>query len=139
MGVEEFLQNHWLFSVLPEEALKKLAATAVFRTFSPEEIVLEKNQHLTGFYLILSGTLRLALDRGPARETAYVFLSAGDSVGETGWVDPTTYSTELRAPETTQIAMLAFVELDLLLQPDAATHVKALQAMCVNLVHRVRG
>lgn len=95
-----------MFSALPEKALKKICAIAKFERAGKKDIVFSEGQPVRGFYVILSGQVRLFKTGPNGRMQILHILGAPSSFAEALLFIPR-YPATAQATKKTQLAFIS--------------------------------
>ncbi|MBB3166085.1 Crp/Fnr family transcriptional regulator [Rhizobium laguerreae] len=71
-----------LFDGLNEATVERLAATARFQTFAPDERIITEGQPAAFVYCVMSGFIRLSKSESAGREADICICEPGDTFGE---------------------------------------------------------
>ena len=99
MELIEFLKKSLLFSGLKDDDLAELAAITVRRPFRKGEALFSEGDEATGFYLLLSGSLKLCRVSSDGREKVLHFVRPGETFAEAAFFGDGRYPAECRAME----------------------------------------
>jgi len=81
------LQRSPLFRGLPPEALERIAALAVQRSFRAGEIVFSRGDPGDALYAVVSGKIRISAGAADGREISLNIMEPGDTFGEIALLD----------------------------------------------------
>ncbi len=81
-SIGDFLADFSLFSKLSAEEIEKLAAHAKFCEFQSGAALLRQGDHAHGFFLILSGQVKVSRESPGGRESILHIVQPGSVVGE---------------------------------------------------------
>ncbi len=95
----ELLKKSLLFSGLSESDLSQLAMIAVQRNFRKGETLFSEGDDANGFYLLISGSLKLCRVSPDGREKVLHFVKPGESFAEAAFFGNGKYPAEARALE----------------------------------------
>ena len=114
MELIDQLRRALLFSGLPDADLAELADITSRCAFVKGESLFSENDPATGFYLLLSGAVKLCRISRDGREKVLHFVKPGDTFAEAAFFGDGTYPAEARATETGEALYLpreGFMEL----------------------------
>ena len=100
------LKNSLLFSGLNDADLQALATIAVRRVFSKGESLFSEGDEATGFYLLVSGHLKLCRVSNDGREKVLHFVRPGETFAEAAFFGDGRYPAESRAVESGEAIFL---------------------------------
>ena len=100
------LKNSLLFSGLNDADLQALATIAVRRVFSKGESLFSEGDEATGFYLLVSGHLKLCRVSNDGREKVLHFVRPGETFAEAAFFGDGRYPAESRAVEAGEAIFL---------------------------------
>jgi CRP/FNR family transcriptional regulator len=97
MELIEQIKHSLLFSGLADNDLAELAAITAKRTFDNGEILFRQNDEATGFYLLVSGSIRLSNISAVNRKKTFNFVSPGETFAEAAFFSDRNYQCEAQA------------------------------------------
>lgn len=114
MELIELLKKSMLFSGLADADLAQLAAITVRRTFKKGETLFSEGEEATGFYLLVSGNIKLCRMSHDGREKVLHFVQPQETFAEAAFFGDGRYPAEARAIESGEVIYLpkeGFLEL----------------------------
>lgn len=114
MELIEQLKKPLLFSGLNDADLAELAAITVRRTFRKGETLFSEGEEATGFYLLVSGSIKLCRMSPDGREKVLHFVNPRETFAEAAFFGDGKYPAEARAMEAGEVLYLprqGFMEL----------------------------
>lgn len=114
MELIELLKNSMLFSGLADADLAQLAAITVRRAFKKGETLFSEGEEATGFYLLVSGSIKLCRMSHDGREKVLHFVQPRETFAEAAFFGDGRYPAEARAIESGEVIYLpkeGFLEL----------------------------
>lgn len=114
MELIEQLKQPLLFSGLNDADLAELAVITVRRAFKKGETLFSEGQEATGFYLLLSGSIKLCRLSLDGREKVLHFVKPRETFAEAAFFGDGRYPAEARALESGEalyLPRLGFLEL----------------------------
>ena len=114
MELIELLKKSLLFSGLKESDLAELATITVRRKFSKGETLFGEGEEATGFYLLVSGSIKLCRISQEGREKVLHFVQPGETFAEAAFFGDGKYPAEARALSAGEVLYLpkqGFLEL----------------------------
>lgn len=114
MELVDQLKQSLLFSGLNEADLASLATIAVRRTFSKGESLFSEGDEATGFYLLVSGHIKMCRVSPDGREKVLHFVRPGETFAEAAFFGDGRYPAEARGVEAGDVLYLpkqGFMEL----------------------------
>jgi CRP/FNR family transcriptional regulator len=114
MHLIEQLKKPLLFSGLNDSDLTELAAITVRRAFKKGETLFSEGELATGFYLLLSGSIKLCRMSPDGREKVLHFVKPRETFAEAAFFGDGKYPAEARAMEAGEVLYLprqGFMEL----------------------------
>lgn len=114
MELIELLKKSLLFSGLADSDLAELAAITVRRKFSKGETLFSEGEEATGFYLLVSGSVKMCRLSADGREKVLHFVKPRETFAEAAFFGDGTYPAEARAQaagEALYIPRNGFLEL----------------------------
>ena len=114
MELIELLKNSMLFSGLADVDLAQLAAITVRRAFKKGETLVSEGEEATGFYLLVSGSIKLCRMSHDGREKVLHFVQPRETFAEAAFFGDGRYPAEARAIESGEVIYLpkeGFLEL----------------------------
>jgi CRP/FNR family transcriptional regulator len=106
MELIELLKKPLLFSGLNEADLSALAAITVRRTFRKGETLFCEGEEATGFYLLVSGSIKLCRMSPDGREKVLHFVKPRETFAEAAFFGDGKYPAEARALEVGEVLYL---------------------------------
>ena len=97
MELIELLKKSLLFSGLRDADLAELAAMTVRRRFRKGESLFGEGDEATGFYLLVSGSIKLCLMSQDGREKVLHFVQPWETFAEAAFFGDGKYPAEARA------------------------------------------
>ena len=94
------------FSTISEEWRERLAAHAEIVSFALGEIVLRRGENAKGFFVIISGKVRVVDDSGDGKPVNLDLLKKGDSFGERSLLFDQAVSATVRAAGETVLVRI---------------------------------
>ncbi|HEY3308751.1 MAG TPA: Crp/Fnr family transcriptional regulator [Desulfuromonadaceae bacterium] len=114
MELIELLKKPLLFSGLKESDLAELATITVRRKFRKGETLFGEGEDATGFYLLVSGSIKLCRISQEGREKVLHFVQPGETFAEAAFFGDGKYPAEARALSPGEVLYLpkqGFLEL----------------------------
>jgi CRP/FNR family transcriptional regulator len=114
MELVALLKNSLLFSGLNDQDLASLAAITVRRSFAKGETLFSEGEEATGFYLLVSGHIKMCRVSSDGREKVLHFVRPGETFAEAAFFGDGRYPAESRALEAGEALFLpkqGFMEL----------------------------
>lgn len=114
MELIEQLKKPLLFSGLNAADLSELAAITVRRSFRKGETLFSEGEEATGFYLLVSGSIKLCRMSPDGREKVLHFVKPRETFAEAAFFGDGKYPAEARAMEAGEVLYLprqGFMEL----------------------------
>ena len=114
MELLQILRQSLLFSGLNEADLGVLAAITVRRSFNKGEALFCEGEQATGFYLLVSGHIKMCRMSSDGREKVLHFVAPGETFAEAAFFGDGTYPADARALEGGEVLFLpkqGFMEL----------------------------
>jgi CRP/FNR family transcriptional regulator, dissimilatory nitrate respiration regulator len=106
MELIPLLKNTLLFSGLNETDLGSLAAIAVRRSFGKGETLFAEGEEATGFYLLVSGHIKMCRVSADGREKVLHFVRPGETFAEAAFFGDGTYPADARSLEAGEVLFL---------------------------------
>ncbi|HIJ95844.1 MAG TPA: Crp/Fnr family transcriptional regulator [Desulfuromonadales bacterium] len=106
MELIEQLKKPLLFSGLNDADLRELATITVRRSFRKGESLFCEGESATGFYLLLSGSIKLCRISPDGREKVLHFVKPRETFAEAAFFGNGTYPAEARAMESGEVLYL---------------------------------
>lgn len=114
MELVELLKKSMLFSGLADADLAQLAAITVRRVFKKGDTLFSEGDEATGFYLLVSGSIKLCRMSHDGREKVLHFVQPRETFAEAAFFGDGKYPAEARAIESGEVIYLpkeGFLEL----------------------------
>lgn len=114
MEMIELLKNSLLFSGLADSDLAELATITVRRRFTKGETLFCEGDQATGFYLLVTGSIKLCRMSHDGREKVLHFVKPRETFAEAAFFGDGKYPAEARALEAGEVLYLpktGFMEL----------------------------
>jgi CRP/FNR family transcriptional regulator len=114
MELIEQLKKPLLFSGLKDADLAELAAITMRRAFKKGETLFSEGEEATGFYLLLSGRIKLCRMSADGREKVLHFVKPRETFAEAAFFGDGRYPAEARAMEAGEVLYIprqGFMEL----------------------------
>lgn len=102
----EQLKNSLLFSGLDDEGLKSLSTITVRRTLKKGETLFSEGENATGFYLLVSGSIKLCRISPDGREKVLHFVKPRETFAEAAFFGDGKYPAEARCIEDGEVLFL---------------------------------
>jgi CRP/FNR family transcriptional regulator len=106
MELIEQLKKPLLFSGLKDADLSALAAITVRRVFKKGETLFSEGEEATGFYLLLSGSIKLCRMSADGREKVLHFVKPRETFAEAAFFGDGKYPAEARGMESGEVLYL---------------------------------
>ena len=106
MDKQERLKEVFLFSMMPEEQLKKLAEFCSFRKLKRNEILFLDEDKATSFYYIISGKVKIYKISPAGQEYTFEIHKSGDIFAEAAIFDRETYPANSQAIEDSELIQI---------------------------------
>lgn len=114
MELVPLLRNSLLFSGLNEADLGELATIAIRRVFGKGDTLFSEGDEASGFYLLVSGHIKMCRVSPDGREKVLHFVRPGETFAEAAFFGDGTYPADARAVEGGEVLFLpkqGFMEL----------------------------
>lgn len=114
MELAPLLKSSLLFSGLNEADLGELATIAVSRIFGKGDTLFNEGDEASGFYLLVSGHIKMCRVSPDGREKVLHFVRPGETFAEAAFFGDGTYPADARAVEAGEVLFLpkqGFMEL----------------------------
>ena len=114
MELIELLKKSLLFSGLADSDLAELAAITVRRKFSKGETLFCEGEEATGFYLLVSGSVKMCRLSADGREKVLHFVKPRETFAEAAFFGDGKYPAEARAQAAGEVLYIprnGFLEL----------------------------
>lgn len=114
MELVEQLRKPLLFSGLNDADLTELAEITIRRTFKKAESLFSEGEEATGFYLLVSGSIKLCRMSADGREKVLHFVKPRETFAEAAFFGDGKYPAEARAMEAGEVLYIprqGFMEL----------------------------
>lgn len=85
--IQRYLQQNSLFSDLPEDALREVAAFCRVRRFSDRQLIHARGDTPDGMFSVISGSIRATTSSDEGREALLAIMEAGAWFGESSLFD----------------------------------------------------
>ncbi len=95
-----------LFSGLPPEDLRNLAAISVVKACAQDEYLFREGEPSRGFYLVLRGAVSVHRVNAAGKEQVIHVFQAGESFAEGALASPAGYPADARALESSQLLLV---------------------------------
>ena len=106
MELIEQLKKPLLFSGLNNADLSELASITVRRAFRKGETLFSEGEEATGFYLLVSGSIKLCRMSPDGREKVLHFVKPLETFAEAAFFGDGKYPAEARAMESGEVLYL---------------------------------
>lgn len=106
MELIPLLKNSLLFSGLNEADLVSLSAIAVRRSFAKGETLFAEGEEATGFYLLVSGHIKMCRVSADGREKVLHFVRPGETFAEAAFFGDGTYPADACSLEAGEVLFL---------------------------------
>ncbi|OGU00578.1 MAG: Crp/Fnr family transcriptional regulator [Geobacteraceae bacterium GWC2_48_7] len=93
----ELIKNSLLFSGLSNADLAELSTITVRRTFYRGEIIFRQDDEATGFYLLISGSIKLCSTSSSNRKKFLNFVTPGETFSEAAFFNDQKYHCDAQA------------------------------------------
>ena len=100
------LRSVLLFAGLPADQLSLVSERGRLRTYRPETVVINQDDTGETLYLILTGIVKVFLQRSDGREVFLAALSKGDNFGELSLIDSKYRSANVVTEEETSLLLI---------------------------------
>lgn len=98
-----FLANIKLWRGLPEEQVEQLAKIAIAQTYSKGEIIFQAGDEGSGFFIIVSGRVKVYKTSAEGKEQILHLFGAGDHFAEVPAFDGQSFPASAMALETSEL------------------------------------
>jgi len=105
-GLTASLRCSQLFSSLPEEDVRQIAAFASLINLAKDEYLFHEGEPSRGFYLVQSGAINVHRVSPTGKEQVIHVFRAGESFAEAALASPTGYPADARAVEPGTVILL---------------------------------
>ena len=102
----DLLRRVPIFALLTVEQTQFLASAISKRRFRRGEALVERGQHSSGLFVLISGRARVVTSDNRGREVIFASLRPGDPVGEMSLIDGEPHSATVRAEVQTDTLLL---------------------------------
>ena len=106
MDLIPLLKNSLLFSGLNETDLGSLSAITVRRSFGKGETLFTEGEEATGFYLLVSGHIKMCRVSSDGREKVLHFVRPGETFAEAAFFGDGTYPADACSIEAGEVLFL---------------------------------
>lgn len=106
MTTTSILERVVLFSGLPPDEQRTLAACLQRRWFSKDEIIFQRDDPGSSLYIVEKGSVKIELTGQDGKEIRIAVLQPGDFFGEVALMDGGTRSTDAIAAENSELLVL---------------------------------
>lgn len=132
------LRQFTVFSDLADEQLDQLAALGDFFEAPPEKLIVKQGDPCDAIYFILSGTLRVRLLIGLAKDdTTLCKISAGEFFGEVGMFLGSTRTADVVAETEARLLRMSSNAFQLLVKQTPELAAPVLLALAVTMARRM--
>ncbi len=100
------LRSASIFTGLPEEDLRKIAACAVTKTLAKGEYLFMEREPALGFYVVRKGIINVHRVASDGREQVIHLFRPGESLAEAAIVSGTGYPANARAVEESEVILI---------------------------------
>lgn len=100
MELIDLIRNSLLFSGLSDIDLSELAAITERRSFDRDEIIFRQNDEAKGFYLLISGSIKLSNVSPVNGKKTFNFVTSGETFAEAAFFNDRKYQCEAQARST---------------------------------------
>lgn len=138
MGDRNVLQNIYLFKRMGGPELDLVSEATKTETFSPTDDVFSQKDRATALYVIKYGSMRIHQRGSQGDDIEVATLGTGSHFGEMGFVDGEPRSATATAIERSEILVISYDKLSLLLSHQPIIAVKFYQALSLFLCGRLR-
>lgn len=97
MELKEQIKHSLLFSGLADDDLAELAAITERRTFKKGDVIFSQNGEATGFYLLVSGSIKLSSISTGNRRKIFNFVAPGETFAEATFFNDRNYQCDAQA------------------------------------------
>ena len=101
--IKPFLLNSQLWRGLPEEQVEELAKIAIAKTYTKGELVFQEGDDGSGFFMVVSGRVKVFKTSGDGKELILHFFAAGDHFAEVPAFDGQSFPASALALEATEL------------------------------------
>jgi CRP/FNR family cyclic AMP-dependent transcriptional regulator len=105
--IEATLRNTQLFAPLSGAELQSVAARAALKTYSPGELLFSEGEPCTGFYVVVTGRVRIFKSSRSGREQVLSIEGPGQSIAELPVFDGGVYPASVLALDLSELVFVS--------------------------------
>ncbi|MFB2983297.1 Crp/Fnr family transcriptional regulator [Microseira sp. BLCC-F43] len=124
--LREFLSNIKLWRGLPAEQVEQLAKIAIAQTYSKGEIIFQAGDEGSGFFIVVSGRVKVYKTSAEGKEQILHLFGAGDHFAEVPAFDGQNFPASAMALETSELLFFPRTSFLNLLQEQPTLAIKIL-------------
>jgi CRP/FNR family transcriptional regulator len=124
--LREFLSNIKLWRGLPSEQVEQLARIAIAQTYSKGEIIFQAGDEGSGFFIVVSGRVKVYKTSAEGKEQILHLFGAGDHFAEVPAFDGQNFPASAMALETSELLFFPRTSFLNLLQEQPTLAIKIL-------------
>ncbi|HAZ43933.1 MAG TPA: Crp/Fnr family transcriptional regulator [Cyanobacteria bacterium UBA11369] len=124
--LREFLSNIKLWRGLPEDQVEQLARIAIAQTYSKGEIIFQAGDEGSGFFIVVSGRIKVYKTSVEGKEQILHLFVAGDHFAEVPAFDGQNFPASAMALETSELLFFPRTSFLNLLQEQPSLAIKIL-------------
>ena len=138
MKKEDIIADISMFRDLPAGEVEKLAGVAVERTFGRGEMIFSEGERAAGFYVVISGMVKIYKLSSEGKEQVLQFVGPGRSFAEVPMFSGKDYPAHAAAVEKSRLFFLPREEFLELIRSDPDIVMKILGGFALRLRHLTR-
>lgn len=124
--LREFLSNIKLWCGLPAEQIEQLARIAIAKTYTKGEIIFQAGDEGSGFFIIVSGRVKVYKTSAEGKEQILHLFGTGDHFAEVPAFDGQNFPASAMALETSELLFFPRISFLNLLQEQPSLAIKIL-------------
>jgi CRP/FNR family transcriptional regulator, cyclic AMP receptor protein len=128
----------FLFGELNDDDIDWILSNGTIETITPGTILIEKNQSIDKFYILLDGAVSVSLELENTNSKEIAILSSGEIFGEISFMDALPPSANVVAVQESLVLSITRQKLSQRLQQDSGFAARFYKAIAIFLSSRLR-
>lgn len=129
----QILEDHYLFSTLPEAEIDKILSFSLIRQYPRHSTIFVRADDGDRLFAILKGRVKISVFSDEGREVVLAVMRAGDFFGEIAALDGSARTADASAIEDCEILSIARKDLFPVLERNPEIYMKIIRVLCERL------
>lgn len=129
----KLLEDHFLFSSLPKDALDKVHATSLIRQYPKNSTIFVRGEEGDRLFAIVKGRVKISIFSEEGREIVLATMRAGDFFGEIAFLDASTRTADATVVEDCEVFSIGRGDFFPILENHPDIYMKIITVLCERL------